>query len=152
MSSFDLRALLAALYAGGVQHVVIGGVAVGAHGFIRATQDVDLVPDPGAENLLRLSNALVALGAVLPLAGDRPFDHADLGPGGNLTLETVHGGLDVIQRASGVPVYAELEAAAVPSELLGVPVRICSLAHLRAMKRAAGRPIDLADLDGLPEV
>jgi len=39
----------------------------------------------------------------------------------------------------------------VPTEILGTPIRICSLEHLRAMKRAADRPIDRADLDALPE-
>jgi len=43
----DLAAMVATLHDEGVRHVVIGGVAVAAHGFVRATADVDLVPDPG---------------------------------------------------------------------------------------------------------
>lgn len=45
--------------------------------------------------------------------------------------------------------YAVLGADAVDAEVEGVRVRICSLAHLRAMKRAAGRPQDLQDLADL---
>jgi len=67
----DLAALLAALHAAGVRHVVIGGVAVAAHGFVRATADVDLVPAPDPDNLLALGNALMLLEARLPLAGAR---------------------------------------------------------------------------------
>jgi hypothetical protein len=39
----------------------------------------------------------------------------------------------------------------VAADLLGVPVRVCSLAHLRRMKEARGNSQDLADLDRLPE-
>lgn len=147
--------MVATLHDEGVRHVVIGGVAVAAHGFVRATADVDLVPDPGPDNLRALGSALVRLDARLPLAGGRPFAHAEHGPvlrqGGNLTLDTAEGGLDVVQRAPGLPSFATLDAAAVPTEILGTPIRICSLEHLRAMKRAADRPIDRADLDALPE-
>jgi hypothetical protein len=38
--------LIAALSDGGVEYVLIGGLAVGAHGLPRATKDVDIVPAP----------------------------------------------------------------------------------------------------------
>lgn len=99
--------MVATLHDEGVRHVVIGGVAVAAHGFVRATAEVDLVPDPGPENLRALGNALVRLDARLPLAGGRPFAHDEHGPvlrqGGNLTLDTADGGLDIVQRAPGSP-------------------------------------------------
>ena len=60
-SEFDLRALLEALNAQGVRFVVIGGVAVGAHGYVRGTEDLDLVPDPDPANLDRLTEALAKL-------------------------------------------------------------------------------------------
>lgn len=156
MSGFDLRALLAALVEGGVEFVVIGGVAVGAHGYIRATEDLDVVPDSDPQNLARMVAALGSLEATLPTARDRPFDPetdgAKLVRGGNLTADTAFGGLDVVQSASGVPSYAVLSEDAVASELLGVPVRVCSLARLREMKQAQGRPQDQADLENLPQV
>ncbi len=57
----------------------------------------------------------------------------------------------MIQDAAGVPTFAQLDARAVDTAILDVPVRVCSLADLRAMKRATGRPIDRADLAALPE-
>ena len=42
MTEFDLRSLLGALHDHGVEFVVIGGVAVGAHGFIRGTEDLEV--------------------------------------------------------------------------------------------------------------
>ena len=47
--------LIAALADGGVEYVLIGGLAVGAHGFPRATKDLDIVPAPDVANLQRLA-------------------------------------------------------------------------------------------------
>ncbi|HEX6152013.1 MAG TPA: hypothetical protein VFZ19_00690 [Solirubrobacterales bacterium] len=155
MREFDLRSLLEALNTGGVRFVVIGGVAVGAHGYVRGTEDLDLVPDPDPENLSRLTEVLAKLESTLPTVAERPFDAAtDAGVirrGGNVTAMTRFGGLDVIQRARGVPSYSQLIGDAVESELLGIPVLICSLARLREMKLAQDREQDRADLANLPE-
>jgi hypothetical protein len=59
--------------------------------------------------------------------------------------------LGAIKRAKGVPGYSQLDTDAIETELLGIPVRVCSLARLRAMKEAQGRPEDKADLANLPE-
>ena len=154
MTELDLRSLLQALVDQNVRFIVIGGVAVGAHGYVRATADLDLVPDPAPKNLDRLVDALDSLNATLPTAGDRRFDPGgDAGVvrrGGNVTANTDFGGLDIVQLARGVPGYSQLEADAVESNLLGVPVRVCSLARLREMKEAQGRAQDQADLENLP--
>jgi hypothetical protein len=154
LTEFDLRSLLQKLHEQDIDFVVIGGVAVGAHGYIRATADLDLVPDPNPENLNRLIEALDSLEATLPTVDGRPFDPASdaatVRRGGNVTADTKFGGLDIVQIALGVPGYAELDRDAVDSELMGVPVRICSLTRLRAMKEAQGRAQDKADLENLP--
>lgn len=118
-------------------------------------EDLDLVPDPDPQNLERLAVALGEMGSTLPTAGDRPFDLVDdagvIRRGGNVTAITRFGGLDIVQRAKGVPSYSQLDDDAVESELLGIPVRVCSLAQLREMKRAHLRPQDRLDLENLPE-
>jgi hypothetical protein len=130
-------------------------VAVGAHGYVRGTEDLDLVPDPDPENLGRLTSALDELKSTLPTFQDRRFDPVTdagvLRRGGNVTAATRFGGLDIVQRALGVPSYSQLLADAVESELFGIPVKICSLARLRGMKEVQGRTQDLADLENLPE-
>lgn len=73
MREFDLRSLLETLHEENLDFVVISGVAVGAHGFIRGTEDLDIVPDPDADNLRRLSHALTTLESTLPTAGERPL-------------------------------------------------------------------------------
>jgi len=101
LTEFDLRSLLEALHQHGVGFVVIGGVAVGAHGFVRGTEDLNVVPDPDPDNLKRLTGALAALESTLPIAGGRPFDpSSDAGVirrGGNVTATTRFGALDVVE-------------------------------------------------------
>lgn len=71
--------------------------------------------------------------------------------GGNVTATTRFGALDVVQLAQGVPSYSQLNKDAVESDMLGIPVRICSLARLRQMKQAQNRTKDQLDLENLPE-
>jgi hypothetical protein len=154
LSEFDLRALLAALHEHEVHFVVIGGVAVGAHGFLRSTEDLDLVPDPNPANLKRLTAALEDLDATMPTVEGRPFDPDKDGAvvlrGGDVTADTRFGGLDVVQKLRGVPTYSELAQDAVESDLLGIPVRVCSLGRPRAMKQTLSRAQDQVDLENLP--
>lgn len=135
--------------------MVIGAVAVGAHGYLRSTEDLDLVPDPDPANLKLLTAALAKLDSTMPTVERRPFDPDKDGAvilrGGNVTADTRFGGLDVVQRLRGVPTYSELAQDAVESNLLGIPVRVCSLARLRAMKQGLRRAQDQVDLENLPE-
>ncbi len=145
-----------------IEHIVIGGFAVLAHGFIRVSKDLDIVPDPGRENLAKLASALRELNASNAEGGDfddvefplDPTSVDDLSQGGNFRLETDLGDLDIMQWIAGLDAdhpYAELAEQAIDGQPGGVRVRICGLAHLRAMKQAAGRPRDMEDLKHLPE-
>lgn len=161
--ALDPLPLLRFLHERGVEHIIIGGVAVSAHGFVRPSKDLDIVPDPSVENLSRLAAALAELNAKNAEAGDFddgefPFDPTsveDLSQGGNFRLVTDRGELDILQWIAGIDAddpYSELAAQAVEGTPENVPIRVCGLAHLRAMKQAAGRPRDLDDLQYLPDV
>jgi len=152
--------LLRALADAGVDHVVIGGFAVISHGVLRVTKDLDICPAPDRPNLERLALCLAQLdvaqlGVADFRADELPFDPTsaeDLAQGGNFRLESRLGVLDVMQWVSGIDAeqaHTVLSAEAIHAEVAGVAVQICSLAHLRAMKRAAGRPQDLRDLADL---
>jgi hypothetical protein len=67
MIRFAPERIVAALNDAGVAYVIVGGIAVAAHGVVRATRDLDLVPAPDAANLERLANALTELGAEHPV-------------------------------------------------------------------------------------
>jgi hypothetical protein len=160
--ALDPVPLLKHLHEHDVEHIIIGGLAVSAHGHVRPSKDLDIVPNPTRENLERLVSALVSANAVeaevsdfkpaeLPMSVTRV---EDLLQGGNFCLLTDLGDLDIFQWASGIEaddLYAELDREALSGSVEGVPVRVCGLNHLRAMKRAAGRPQDLADLERLGE-
>ena len=60
---FEPEVVVAALNRAGARYVVVGGLAVGAHGVVRATRDLDLVPDPEQANLQTLAATLSGLGA-----------------------------------------------------------------------------------------
>jgi predicted nucleotidyltransferase len=148
----DLAGLLRKLGDGKVRFVVIGGIAVAAHRVVRATEDVDVVPDPAHDNLDRLCEVLVALDAKLLRQPERGVDsevRAALRRGRNLTVTTELGDLDVVQRLPGVPGFAELDARAWDAELAGARFRVCSREQLIAMKEARGAAIDKADLERL---
>jgi hypothetical protein len=148
----DLAGLLSALNEQQVRFIVIGAVAVGAHGHIRATQDLDIVPEPRHENLEQLADALVKLDARLAVDPRRGIDHElrhALYAGSNLTLSTRLGDLDVLQRLPGIPTWRQLEAEAEPTTLGDVPLSVCSLEHLLAMKRTRMSLQDRADIEAL---
>lgn len=140
-----------------VELVIIGGFALSAHGVVRATKDIDIVPDPDPANLQRLSSALRAIDAQVMLAEDfapselgiEP-DEGGLALGGNWVLRTTLGRLDVMQDVPGMRSYERLRAGAV-----GVDVPdagrflFAGLDDLIAMKVAAGRPQDELDVASL---
>lgn len=72
-----------------------------------------------------------------------------LASGEQVAIETDLGRLDVVQGLDGVPSYEELRSRATEAKILGVTVAVCSIEDLKAMKRAAGRTRDLADLEDL---
>ncbi len=143
-----------------VDFVIIGGYAVAAHGFVRATKDIDICPNPARANLRRLADALAELGAKA-IGLDEFEGEFDLKPdleglkmGGNWTLITKHGRLDVMQTFSfdggeSQGGFEDLAPHTVVRNFLGHEVRFCSYDDLLRMKRAAGRAQDRVDIESL---
>jgi len=145
--------LLVRLVCADVRFVLIGGLALGSWGVIRGTKDCDIVPDPAPENLDRLAGVAGDLGGHVQLEesllGSERSIAALLASGERALISTQMGELDVVQGLKGVPSYVDLRTRAIDVELAGVTIAICALEDLRRMKRAAGRPRDLVDLDDL---
>jgi hypothetical protein len=143
-------AILATLASQDVDFVVIGGLAAVAHGSRRMTRDIDIVVRPDDDNLARLEAALTELGAVqlLPTAEApvTPADIAMIALGTTLHTRSPAGRLDVVGAPAGAAPYAELARRAMATQIGSVEVRIAGLDDLIAMKRAAGRPLDLQDI------
>lgn len=142
---FDPAPVLEAFASAGVDFVLIGGVAGGAHGSSFATFDIDLAYARDPENLEKLAAVLACLEARLRGAPeDMPFllDARTLAQGANFTFSTALGPIDILGDPTGAPPYERLRADAVTIEVGRHAIRIASLDHLIAMKEAAGRPKD----------
>ncbi len=157
-----LLAILATLVANEVEFLLVGGLAVGYHGFPRATKDIDIVPRPDAWNLERLWAALVELDAEMLALGEfrraeRPASLSadELSRGANWDLATTHGRLDVIQYLEGALEspgdYERLRSGAVPGRYPFGTVWVTGLDDLIDLKTLAGRDQDLVDIRALRE-
>ncbi len=147
-----LRLLLERLRDAEVDFVLVGGLAVNAWGYLRATRDVDLVPDPSLENLMRLDGLLVELGGKVEVGGrllESSAIRTFLRTGDRTLVLTDLGRIDVLQGLPQVPSFAGLDARASEVDIDGLMVKVCSLDDLLAMKRASDRPRDHDDLEAL---
>lgn len=141
--------VLRALAREGVDYVLVGAVALGVHGIVRATEDVDLFIRPDGENVERLRRALrsvwddpdIAAITAQDLAGDYPTIR--YGPPGEGFV------IDLLSRLGSAFAFEDLESETVPVE--GVPIRVATPATLYRMKRGTVRPIDRADAAALRE-
>lgn len=139
--------LLNALAHHGVDFVLVGGMAGIALGSSYPTYDLDVAYARDEINLERLARALRELRVSLRVKGevaDLPFiaDARSLANGANFTFMTEFGMFDVLGDLAGVRSYEDLRRDATIEEVEGHRIRVASIDHLIAMKRAANRPKD----------
>lgn len=144
--------ILAALERHDVAYVVIGGIAAVVRGAPFVTRDLDVSPRRDRENLDRLAEALIELGAEPRIAGrpadvDVPLDGAMIAGFANLSLETPFGQLDLVLLPDGTRGYDDLIRSASRIEVdPGLTVVVAALADVVRSKAAAGREKDHAQL------
>ena len=137
--------LLGPLVRNGVDFVLIGGMAGIAHGSNYPSFDLDVAYARDHANVERLVAALQEIGVRLRGAPeDLPFqlEVRTIENGANFTFVTPHGDLDVLGDVAGIGTYDDLRSAATEKEVAGTRVRVASIDHLIAMKRAANRTKD----------
>ena len=153
----NLPELLGILHKGGVEFIVIGGVAGNAYGSARLTLDLDVVYRRSAENYKRIVEALSPHKPYLrgaPPGLPFHFDEATIARGLNFTLITDLGPVDLLGEVTGGGSYQDLLPHTQPRLVFGVEVKIVALRKLIVLKRAAGRPKDIeaiAELEALLE-
>lgn len=153
----DFERLLQTLAAGGVEYILIGGLAANAHGAIRTTRDIDIVYGRAQANLERLVHTLAPIRPYLRGAPPGlPFrlDLATLQSGLNFTLTTELGELDLFGEVAGGGRFEDLVSQSEFLQLFDLSCRCVTLEALIRLKRAAGRPRDLeaiAELEALAE-
>lgn len=154
----DLERMIRLLGDGGVEFVIVGGIAGSIHGSTQATFDLDVCYARDNENLARLTESLSPFNPQLRGApAGLPFiwDAETLSRGLNFTLRTDLGDLDLLGEVLGVGSYKQARAASVMVPLFGFECAVLSLDGLIAAKRAAGRAKDriiLPELEALREI
>ena len=149
----DVERIFATLNAHRVEYVVVGGIAVQVHGHVRMTNDLDLIPAPTPRNLERLAAALTELDAhVLNPGSEHLLIDAQMLPRATLwQFSTRHGDIDVLHDAPGSAPFPQLRERALVIAPGEHPIPIAGRDDLIRMKRASGRPTDLADIAALTE-
>lgn len=147
---FDARELFRALARHDVDYLTIGGIAIQAHGGQRLTQDLDVVIGTSADNISRLAGALLDLDArILGPAGQRSQAVPTatlLASSDQWHLITIHGPLDILTLPAHLGSFEKMRARAHEVPLGDLFIPIAHRNDLLKMKRAAGRPQDLADV------
>jgi hypothetical protein len=149
----DAERILRTLAEHEVDYVLIGGLAVQTHGHVRTTNDADLIPAPGPDNLARLAATLRALDARVlnPGQEDTEIDAAMLPRATIWQFTTRDGGIDVMHEVPGGASYEELSDRSLRVQLGDVEVPVVDLDDLIRMKLARGRPVDLEDVAALTD-
>ncbi len=141
----DFKEFLQCLNAHGVEYLLIGGHAVGYHGYPRATGDLDVWIAVHEENAHRMVRALQDFG----------FDLSDLSPDLFLRKERIirmgiePNQIEIQTGISGVE-FSQAYPRRVVAAIEGMAVNIIALDDLKQNKQASGRYKDLADLENLP--
>lgn len=155
----SVEMIVRTLNAAQVEYLIVGGLAVNAHGFVRLTRDVDIVIRLTPENAAKGLRALLDLGYRMAIP-ESPEAFADAA-----TRERWRQEKNMIvlklwsdeHRRTPIDIFvyepfsfqSEI-ARAIRLELsLGVSAPVVALDALLEMKRAAGRPQDLTDIQEL---
>jgi predicted nucleotidyltransferase len=153
--AFDPLRILETLDRHGVKFVIIGGIAGRLWGSTTVTNDLDICYARDPANLAALAAALIELEVQLRGATrDLPFrvDARTLKNGDTFTFTTNAGNFDLLGTPAGSQGYASLAHTATAMDVGDVTVLVTDLEDLIAMKRAAGRPKDLIEIEVLSAV
>ena len=141
----DFKEFLKLLKEHKVRYLLIGGYAVGYHGYPRATADMDIWIAMDPDNATKIVTVLRDFGFGVPELTADLFQK----DGQIIRMGVPPVRLEIITSISGVE-FEKCYEERVTDVFDGVEVNLISLKHLKINKRASGRYIDLNDLENLP--
>jgi len=141
----DFKDFLRLLNSHAVEYLLVGGYAVGCHGYPRATGDMDVWIAVSESNAQKAAIVLRDFGMPEEDVSKRLFLERDKVV--RMGVPPVR--IEVITGASGVD-FAECYSRREVIEIDGIPVNFISLEDLKENKRASARHKDLEDLEHLP--
>jgi hypothetical protein len=144
MLNEDYKDMLLALSEEKVRFLLVGAYALAAHGYPRATMDIDIWIMPSPQNADALLRALHRFGAPL-----HDLTEEDLQKDGTVfQIGVAPRRIDIITAVSGLQ-FEETYGRSIPVEIDGIEVHIPTIDDLIRNKRASGRTKDLADAEAL---
>lgn len=147
MLNEDYKDMLQALADEKVDFLLVGAYALAAHGYPRATMDIDIWVMPSPDNADAVLRAIRRFGAPL-----HDLTKADLEKEGTVfQIGVAPRRIDIITAASGLN-FEQTSSRATTVEIEGIVVRMPSIADLIRNKRASGRTKDIADAEALEEL
>lgn len=157
------RELFQAMNDAGIRYLVVGGVAVNLHGYVRFTGDIDLLLALEEKNLENMTEVMRALGYTerLPvtlkaLADEKQvqrwLDEKNMTAFAFISNENPLFSVDVLAGHSLRFKDFDRRKVMKRSEAIGAEVPVVSIDDLVGMKREANRPKDLLDIDALLEL
>ena len=141
----DFKEFLKLLNSHDVRYLLVGGYAVGYHGYPRATGDMDIWIEMSESNSKRVVSAFLDFG----MADEAISEDLFLEKNKVIRVGVPPVRLEVITSASGVD-FNECYTNREVIEMDGVPINLISIQDLKKNKYAAGRHKDLADMEHLP--
>ena len=142
----SIESLLRSLNEADVRYVIIGATAFAAHGWVRATADVDLFIADDRANVERLRAVLTEFGYDITDAGVDDFQKY------KILIRQYDLPLDLHPFVAGGMAFEDVWRRRVVADVGAVKAPFVSLEDLIRMKRAAGRPRDLEDLKQLEKL
>lgn len=143
--------LARALNDAGARFLVIGGFAVIAHQYVRATEDTDLLVPADDGNVGPLGSAFAGLDAKVRTTGEAPTV-AELAGAAHLRLDTSAGTVDLVREGDPPLDFRSGFDGRLDVELDGVAIPVAGLPLLATLKRLANRPQDRVDLEELERI
>ncbi|HMP74236.1 MAG TPA: hypothetical protein PKE55_13330 [Kiritimatiellia bacterium] len=142
----DFKEFLKLLNKAEVQYLLIGGYAVGYHGYPRATADMDIWVGISSDNATKLVRVFRQFGMEDETLTAAVFQER----GKIIRMGVPPMRIEVLTDIDGVA-FPDCYAARITTEIDGQTVHLISCEHLRMNKKAAGRYKDLDDLEHLPD-
>jgi hypothetical protein len=143
--------LARALNDDGARYLVIGGFAVIAHQYVRATEDTALLVPADADNVGPLRSGLTLLQARVRRTGEPPTG-MELADAAHLRLDTAAGPVDLVRDGDPPLDFRSGFDDRLEVELDGVEIPVAGLPLLTKVKRLADRPQDRVDLEQLERI
>jgi len=147
MLNKDYRDILLSLHEEKAEYILVGAYALAAHGYPRATMDIDIWVKPSPENSESVLKALKLFGAPLSNLTKKDLLRDDT----IFQIGIAPRRIDIITGASGL-LFVDAKKNAVKIEIDGLKVMVLSLEDLIKNKIASGRPKDLIDVEMLKSI